>query len=383
MLNMRQVARTAFRLAAATEPPTPNGSPGPLGLLDPRHLARAGLLTARFGSELIDSLLKGPEASIGYVELDNKIRAFHFFETEAAYLESQKAILAPAEGIRSAQTRLGHEQSVWATEGIGYELFERCRRAGRPTRDLFAGAGDDVPNGSWTVLHTGMGMALAESWLERIPSPPAPGSLSERLAEYVQLCQDAARTHYAELVFEPLGLVMRLLRPDLVPAFRAELDRIGPPWNDLFWHGFGRGLYFLPANLAPRRSAPWYGLDQCRTEPPHQTGRRNAASGFSWAITLVNLRRPEVVESFLSHHLASRDRDDPAAQGISSALLLWHETTDGSRELRQFVAHVAHPERRSLWERLVREPFEEGVRGWTASSTPDDGRRVSELFSYR
>lgn len=382
MLNVRQIARAAFRLAASMEPAPTNGPSGPLSLLDPRHLTRASLLTARFGSELIDSLFKGPQAAIGYVELDNKVRAFHFFEAEVAHLEPQASTLTPEEAIRSAQSRLGHEQAVWASEGVGYELFERRRRSGRNANDLFASPFDQVPSGSWTVLHTGMGMALAESWLERMRSATS-GSPREPLVEYLRLCQEAARPYYAELAFEPLGLVTRLLRPDLVQAFGAELDRIGPPWTDLFWHGVGRGVYFLPANLAPRRSAPWAGLYMCRSEPQSESGRRNAVAGFSWAITLVNLRRPEVVESFLSHHLETRGPNDPAAQGILSALLLWHETTRGSRELRQFIGHVAVPERRSLWERFVRAPFEQAAGGWTFSGAPDDLRRVSELFRYR
>jgi len=382
MLNMRQVARAVFRLAAAIEPKAEDSS-RPRSLFDPRHLARAGLLTARFGSEVIESLWKGPEAAIGYVELDNKVRAFHFFETEVAHLESQPATLGPAAAIRSAQERLGLEQAVWASEGIGYALFERRLRAGRPTRDLFAGSGDDVPVGSFSVLHTGMGMALAEMWLERIPAAPAPGPLKERLAEHLQLCREAARTDYAELAFEPLGLVTRLLGGDLVLSFGEQLDRVGSVWSDLFWHGVGRGLYFLPANLAPRRSAPWAGLGMCRAEPPHEVARRNAAAGFAWAVTLVNLRSPAVVESFLGHHLEGGDPGDPVAQGVVSALLLWHETTHGSRELRQFLGHVAAPERRALWQGVVRGPFEETVRGWGSSGAPDHARRVSELFRYR
>jgi hypothetical protein len=382
MLNMRQVARAVFRLAAAIEP-TSHGSDRPRGLLDPRHLARAGLLTARFGSEFVDSLWKGPEAAIGYIELDNKVRAFQLFEAEVARLESQPSSPGPAEGIRSAQDRLGHEQAVWAGEGVGYELLVRRCRTGRTTRDLFAGPGDDVPPGAWTVLHTGMGMALAERWLERIPAAPAPGSLKERLEEHLQLCREAARTDYAELAFEPLGLVTRLLRGDLVPSLGEQLDRIGSVWSDLFWHGVGRGLYFLPRNLAPGRSAPWAGLEMCREEPHHEAARRNAVAGFAWAVTLVNLRRPEVVESFLGHHLEGEDPRDPVAQGVVSALLLWHETTDGSREVRQFLGHVAAPERRSLWQGVVRGPFGEAARGEGSSGAPDRGRRAAQLFRYR
>ena len=379
---MRQVARTAFRLAAAVEPVPPADAGRPRTLLDPRHLARAGLLTARFGAELLDRLWKGPEAAIGYTELDNKVRAFHFFESEVAHLESQAAP-ALADAIRSACHRLGDEQAVWASEGIGYETFERHRKKGQSSIGLLAGPGDGVPDGSWTVLHTGMGMALAEAWLDRVSSSATPGQLQGLLANHVQLCTDSARPGYVDLAFEPLGLVTRLLRPELVQALSVQLDRMGPPWSDLFWHGVGRGLYFLPANLSPSRSAPWVALDMCREEATHESGWRNAATGFSWAMTLVNLRHPAVAENFLSLHGEADISGGPVAQGVLSALLLWHETTRGSRELRRFIAHLAVPERRPMWQRLVRGPFEETLRGLAFRAAPDDGRRVAALFRYR
>jgi hypothetical protein len=382
MSSMRQVARAAFRFAAAVEPPPEQASRRPRSLLDPRHLARAGLLTARFGSELLDRLWNGPEAAIRYTELDDKVRAFHFFESVVAHLELGQGPLAPAQAIRDAQDRLGHEQAVWATEGIGYELYERRRKTGQAASGLLRGPGDGIPDGSWTVLHTGMGMALAEDWLGRASGSPA-SRLADDLAEHLRTCDEAARPGYAELVFEPLGLVARLLHSQRVPAIGAQLERVGQPWSDLFWHGVGRGLYFLPANLPPGRSAPWAGLDMCRREPPHETGRRNAAAGFSWAVSLVNLRRPAVVESFLARHAAADDAGDPVAQGVLSALLLWHETTRGSKELRRFVEHVAAPERRGLWLRIVRAPFDQALRIQAAADAPHDARHVSALFRYR
>lgn len=382
MLSMRQVARTAFRLGAAMEPAPPAEGDGPRTLLDPRHLVRASLLTARFGSELLDSLWKGPEAAIGYTEFDNKVRAFHFFESEVAHLESHAAPTL-ADAIRSACDRLGDEQAVWASEGIGYEIFERQRKKGSSGVGLLTGQGEGVPGGSWTVLHTGMGMALAEAWLDQVSSSATSGQLHGLLTNHVQLCTDAARPGYADLAFEPLGLVTRLLRPELVQPISEQLERMGPPWSDLFWHGVGRGLYFLPANLSPGRSAPWAGLDMCREEATHESGRRNALTGFSWAITLVNLRHPGVVENFLSLHGEADISGGPVTQGVLSALLLWHETTGGSKELRRFIAHVAAPARRPMWQRLVRGPFEETVRASTLPAAPDDGRRVAALFRYR
>jgi hypothetical protein len=380
VVSMREAARAAFRLAAAVAPPPPADPSPHRTLADPRHLARAGLQAARYGAELLECLWKGPRAGLGYLELDNKVRAFHFFETVADALELGSGALVPGEAIRRAESRLGIERAVWAIEGIGYELSERRRRAGQPPDGLLRAADADVPSGSWAVLHTGMGMSLAESSLERVGSTPSP-ELRRVLDEHVALCSAAARPGYAELAFEPLGLVARQLHPSLVPAVAADLAERGGPWSDLFWHGVGRGVYFLPANLPPARSSPWRGLDSCRSEPPQERSRQNAVAGFSWAVTLVNLGRPSVVEGFLAHHATANDPRDPVAQGVASALELWHEVTGGSKELRGFVRHVAAPDLRALWQQVVGSGFEEILR--RASTNGTGNGRLPELFRYR
>jgi hypothetical protein len=114
-------------------------------------------------------------------------------------------------------------------------------------------------------------------------------------------------------------------------------------------------------------------------EPSGDAGRSNAASGFAWAVTLVNLRCPAVVEAFLAHHAQAGAPDDPVAQGVASALQLWQETTGGSKELRRFVNHVAAPRHRDLWQRVVREPLETPPAAGPVSGRP----HVAELFRYR
>ena len=372
-----------FRFAATVEPGPADASRTPRSPFDPRHLALAGLLTARFGAEIFDAFRKGPEVGLAYAELDNKVRAFHLFETVVASLELPEATLDPAAAIETARRQLGQEQAVWASEGIGYELCERCRRAGREAQGLLSGPNGGVPNGSWTVLHTGMGMSLAEAGLAPLASSATPQLLKQALAAHVALCSEASQPGYAPLAFEPLGLVVRLLEPGLVPAAAAALVELGEPWLDLFWHGVGRGIYFLPRNLPPARSAPWKGFAMSDKEPADGRGRRNATAGFAWAVTLVNLRRPAVVESFLAHHAEPRELRDPAASGVLSALLFWHATTGGSKEMRRFLGHVAAPERRELWRQAVSAPVEAAIAGWTDAAGAGEGRRLGELFRYR
>ena len=382
MVSVRQAFRAAFRLAAAVAPAPPvDPSASPATLADPRHLARAGLMAARYGAELLECLWKGPRVGLGYLELDNKVRAFHFFETVADALELGSGPLVPGEAIRRAENTLGSERAVWAIEGIGYELFERRRRAGQSADGLLRAPDDDVPSGSWAVLHTGMGMSLAEASLERAGSATSQELRRRVVEEHVALCSAAARPGYAALAFEPLGLVARQLHPYLVPGIAADLAEMGGAWSDLFWHGVGRGVYFLPANLPPGRSSPWRGLESCRSEPPQERSRQNAVAGFAWAVALVNLGHPIVVETFLAHHAETSDPGGPAAQGVASALELWHEVTGGSKELRSFVRHVPAPERRALWQQVVQAPFDEIVRRSSAERGKDG--RLAELFRYR
>lgn len=366
---MRQVARAVFRFAAAMEPR--DGDEG--SLLDPRHLARAGLLSARFGAEIFDRIRRGPEATLAYAELDKKVRAFHLFETVVADLVPD-ATLDPKVAIASARERLGYEEAVWANEGIGYELTERCLRAGRPTRGLLTTTDALEPEGSFTVLHTGMGMALGEEALKTLASRPT----RETLSDHIAACSEASRPGYAALAFEPLGLAVRLLKPELMRFVASTLADVGGPWSELFWHGVGRGVYFLPANLIPARSAPWRGLETCREDAADEKGRANASAGFAWAVTLVNLRQPAVVETFLGHH-AEKTGVGPVISGVVSALSFWQRTTGGSRDLRRFVSHVAAVERRELWERAVRMPFEAACAGWNGAPSPE---RIAKLFRY-
>lgn len=370
-MSMRTVARTVFRLAANLEP-------RPSSILDPRHLARAGLLTARFGAEVVARFRRGEGASLAYAELDRKVRAFHLFETVLAALAPDAADLDPSAAVKRAEERLGQEEAVWASEGIGYELAERRLRMGRPTEGLLSSVDGLGPAGTFLVLNTGMGMAVAEEALAPLTAQKGPEEMRQALSVHVGTCSRAATQGYAALAFEPLGLVVRLLEPRIVPRVASALAALGENWTDFFWHGVGRGLYFLPVNLDPARSAPWAGLTMSREEPGDAGSRANAVAGFAWAVTLVNLRQPAIVESFLAHH-ASGLPGDPVTGGVVAALTFWRQTTGGSKDLRRFLAHVALPERRQIWERAVRAPFEAAVARGDGVATPEG---TTSLFRH-
>jgi hypothetical protein len=93
-----------------------------------------------------------------------------------------------------------------------------------------------------------------------------------------------------------------------------------------FWHGVGRGIYFSPVNTLPCMSAVWPAVAQAKSAAPHELGRRNALAGLAWAVTLVNLRNPEVIEAFVKRNLAEFE-GDAFANGVNSALAVWLDWT--------------------------------------------------------
>ncbi len=363
--TIHEVARATLRFADLIDPP------GRRSLLDPRNFMRAGLIAARHGAESIDRIFRGGKGRAAFSELDNRIRAFRLFETVGSTLDLPSGDFEAAAVVAEAAARLGPEGAVWACEGLGYEIGRRLLVAEDRLPCLPEVDSHSALPGSWAVLHTGAGMALAESFLAAVQGGQDPG---KALRDHIENCERLAQPGEASMVFEPLGLVVRLLRPGLVRTLDTELQKLEGPWLELFWHGVGRGVYFLPSDLSPLRSAPWRGWTRCSEEPPGPRGLRNARAGFAWALTLVNLETPGVMEAFLAHH-GHRGDAKAITNGIASALCFWELVTGGSRSQRRFVAHVATPQNRKLWRRFVSDTVATCKLGTTES--------WGDLYRYR
>jgi hypothetical protein len=303
--------------------------------------------------------------------------------------------------------------------------------AAAPRRLLDAAAVPGVPADSLLALHTGMGLAFAEQALDALPPRPGPAELRRGLARFVALCRDNSRPGYAAAAIEGLGLVTRTLRPALVADAGEQLARLdgggeameeggdglgaaapaaGRPvagngdrardaagaaaaaaaadghgqLEATFWHGAGRALYFLPSNAPPPCSAPWRAVGMARREPPHAAGRDNALSGLAWALTLVNLRHPEVLAALLAHHSPSAAECGPMADGISSAISLWHQLAPTDPWLAAFLRWRPLPaagRAAARWERLVAAPCAAAL-GVEGERLRQEGR-LGELFYCR
>jgi hypothetical protein len=297
-------------------------------------------------------------------ELENKLHAFEWFRCAGACLGLDAAAPAPlARPAARADALPDAYTGLWAMEGLGYAGARAA--AG-------AVATDGVPARSVVPLSTGAALAAAELLL-------AGGADRERVRRWLARCRDAAVPGFPELAAEALGLVARTLDPWRLPRLDELLAAADPALAEYLWHGAGRGLYFAPMHLLPWSGGCRRAFAKARSEPPHAAGRRNATAGLAWALTLVNVRSPEVAEACLGGCGEEAGAEEAVANGASSALLVWRQWAGADRLLDGFLAHRPAAAGRALrWRRRVVEP----CRAALAASPVDllGAGRLAALF---
>lgn len=256
-----------------------------------RSLLRMGLESACSFAGIIEAFTPTAESRLLWRELQNKLEAFTCFSYPDQASTSSK----------------DDYRQLWMVEGLGYLRGELAIRN--------QGHGESL-----IPLHTGMGLAFARRSLE-IASCPA-----EQIAMFLELCDHHALPAYRAACYEALGLVARNLYPERIQLLAHNLPQ---NLRNVFWHGVGRGLYFLTSNLLPLARSPWPSLQMAESEPPDQIGRLNAIAGLTWAITLVNIRHPEILDLFLRCH-GARLPESACQNGIRSARLVWEYSAKSS-----------------------------------------------------
>jgi len=306
-------------------------------------------------------------------EFQNKLQAFYLFEYVDSVLGFPEGAPLNLIDMLHQTHSLGPFFSVWATEGVGHYYAYQLATSSAPPQTILCDAAN-IPVTALIPLHTGMGLALAEVSLNRHSTP-------EALADaFIQLCRRNSRPEYWPAAMEALGLVIRNLRPELI----APLDQLfSSSQNDLrayFWHGIGRGHYFAVFNSLPRWNGPGQGFEMC-FQSPHEVGRLNAISGFAWAMTLVNLRHPEIIASWLEHY-SGMITDDAAATGIFSALLVWACSAPDDHLLRALSQHQpagGNSVRLRAWEGQVLQSAQLALHYRRLKATPE----IAKIFRYQ
>ncbi len=324
----------------------------------PRGMMKLSFDMMQLSAAAVRWLAPWRETRRGLQEFENKLEAFNLFVHVDSVLAipSQGEVYLP-ELIRKAEA-LEPYRAVWATEGLGYYLATRISEQGEAPRNLLNDRREELPARSLAALHAGMGLAIANRLMKTI-SPGSHESESRRvLDQFVMACRDNSRPGYIGATYESLGLVARNLYPQLISKLDHELCKMDEDLVGYFWHGVGRGIYFAPTNFLPHGNSGRAVKMTCQ-EPPHELGRRNALAGLAWAITLVNIRHPEILESFLKHHGGQLHDSDAFINGVSSAVIIWRDSTVDDPSLEAFCKYQPDCSDEGLverWEEMVRRP---------------------------
>jgi hypothetical protein len=191
----------------------------------------------------------------------------------------------------------------------------------------------------------------------RAGAPPG-----DSLRELAGVCRELAPPGLAGVAFEGLGLVARLRRAKAVPLFARVLAEMDGDLEAYFWHGVGRGLFFILGDAFPSGSPSGRALERALREPPPGLGRANALAGLAWAMSLICLPHPEILDLFLRRHasrIAEAEAGGPIRQGVATAALMWCRSSGENGLLERFLAYPSEaPER---WEAWIRRPCEQAL----------------------
>jgi hypothetical protein len=258
--------------------------------------------------------------------------------------------------------RRGPKQTAFLLERLCYD-FVRARWRGReePRHLLLGEAPGSLPEQSLILLHAGLGMALTERLLSPLRAGSPGGAFDAALDRFAELVAANARPEYAPVVYEALGLMVRRFLARLHGAVEARLRARDARLAAYYWHGAGRAIYFLPGSFHPFPGAARRGLEVCRRDPREASHRLDAASGYCFASTMINLRHPELVARLLPH--LEPGEAAALASGIAGALLTRHHTCPDDPAVRGFLRPIAKPgagpaadRLAALWEDAVRGP---------------------------
>ena len=276
---------------------------------------------------------------------------------------------------------------LWAVEGLGNyfgdKAIEESKKTGVEPKGLLTDPAVVLPPWTLTMLHAGIGMSFAKAVLADLAPTSSPDVVQAAIRRFVTLCRTSSRPGYAGAAIESLGLATRTLYLNLVSLIDQQILVVAPEIRGYFWHGAGRAMYFSPMFMLPSFNAPWRMIAALETETPDEAAYRDALAGISWAITVVNMRHPNVMATFLKHHRALAEKNDAYTNGVTSSMMMRLDTTRDDASIDPFIAYdpPGDPVVVAAWRSLVSIPCDR-ARSQTYGQLYRDGK-LEELFHYR
>ncbi len=284
-------------------------------------------------AQVVRGLLPGHETQ----EVSNKLEAFRLFAYVEQELQLPRTLLPLQDLIRRAEL-LAPLQRSFALEGVAHYYANNVGSEGFENGLL---TDPELPAFAMVPMHAGMGISFATATLKGLGRSPSPDELHDALSGFIVRCHTHSRPGWHVSAIEAMGLAVRTMHPRLLRVVSTAMGEIEPSAQRLFWHGVGRSLYFIPTNFITYGGSHERALQAAIREAPTAEDRWNAVAGLVWAVTLVNIEHPAVVENLLRRSGPFR-MPEAFTNGVVSALMVWkHMVPDGDDVLAPYLQSVS------------------------------------------
>ena len=357
--------------------------------LNPTHMMELPLIQR--SADTLRPFLSVKNSQLLVQEFRNKMKVFGLVQQVTSMLElPEKPPYPPLmESVERAMEQEEHPR-LWVIEGLGHYHGDTFWKRNIAPRNILTGEEyRDLPAPALTMLHAGIGMAFAQQLFKTVNHlSPAP-VVRQMLKEFILLCKENSQPGYEGAALESLGLIARHgefygdMRPDkMVKIVSDELAQIDPAVYGYFWHGVGRGIYFLPINFIPGYGSISHAADMIRQIAPDDDARRNALSGLAWGVTMVNILNPEIMENWLTLQREKLAEDDALSNGVMSSIMMRYDTTPDAPFIKEYYEHTpTSSDILPFWHSYVKEACEIVLQEDYPVLAAHG--RLGEIFRYR
>ncbi len=331
----------------------------------PVNLARMASEAFHESFQISRVLLPGDTQRLAVMEFRNKLEIFTQVRNLSNILHLPSNELLPLPELVAKAYTLSPFLALWAVEGLGeYYTSLYTRLSGHFPQRLLWEENAPVPTKSLLMLHAGLGLSFANKLLSTV-SPSSPRhEIGNVVRTFITICRENSRQGYLGAAIESLGLVTRVFYPTMPNLVHDELEAIAPEYLGFFWHGYGRALYFGPAYFLPVLRSAWGALDR---EISGLRDEMSAAAGLAWALTLVNMRQPEIEEGVLKTYMSGSRFQEGFANGVASCIVMRQDTTPDEPFVSAFYSHrpgSGDNQLTELWRRCIYEPAHNAVSSY-------------------
>ena len=261
---------------------------------------------------------------------------------------------------------IGDYENIWSVEGLGHVYSQRTWILKHNVSEdahgiMWEGQAANMPEKSLTMMHAGLGLCFAESFMKQLTLDSSTQEVERVLKAFIKMCNNNSRPGYVGCALESLGLVTRCFNYPMTGLVQKVLADVDPVAWEFFWRGAGRALYFSPGHMVQPLASPWIAAEM---EAPNERAFKILKAGITWPTNIVNMRHPEIFEDLIKRRGAAEEHEGTIRHGVAASTTMAMDITPNHPVVKSYLEYKpksTDPKVQSLWQKLVHEPVYRAV----------------------